>query len=442
MNKILLIIKREYLTKVTKKAFLIATLGVPILLFAIQGGAIYLATSDGDDIKKVQVIDESGLFKNVLKTEENNQFDFMSKSLDQAKKEFLGGKADALVYIPKDIVENPKGLKIFAEKTVSQGIKGQVEDAIQAEVRNIRLTRANIDIKIIEENRVNVDAETFSINEEGKEQDSSTGIAMILGGIIGFVLYFTILMSGSQVMMGVIEEKSSKIVEVIISSVRPMQLLLGKIIGIGLVGLTQFLLWIVMFFAISTVTTGIIASKMKEKVQKQITAKMSAAEIKKIEQEMLDKNPLEKFQKQTASLPITKIILCFLFFYLGGYVLYSSLYAAVGAAVDNIQDAQQFSLPLTIPIIISFVFAQGVMKDPDSTLAFWASIIPFTSPINMMVRLPFGVPNWQLALSMVLLILGFMGTTWLAGRIYRVGILMFGKKPTWKELSKWIFYKG
>jgi ABC-2 type transport system permease protein len=442
MNKILLIIKREYLTKVKKKAFLIATIGVPILLFGIQAGAIYLAVSDGDDLKKVQVIDESGLFKNVLKDDKKNDYTFVNTKLDDAKKTFVANGVDALVYIPQNIVEEPKGIKMFAEKTVNQGIRDDVENSLQAEIRNIRLTRANIDIKVIEANRVDVEAETFTISEEGKEESSSSGLAMAIGGIIGFVLYFTILMSGSQVMMGVIEEKSSRIVEVIISSVRPTQLLMGKIIGIGLVGLTQFMLWIVMFFVISTVATGVLASRMEEKIQKQITSGMSVEQKKDIEKQVMAKNPLANIQKGLERLPVAKILFCFLFFYLGGYILYSSLYAAVGAAVENIQDAQQFSLPLTIPIIISFMFAQGVMKDPDGQLAFWASIIPFTSPINMMVRLPFGVPTWQLILSMVLLVLGFMGTTWFAGRIYRVGILMFGKKPTWKELGKWIFYKG
>ena len=442
MDKILLIIKREYLTKVKKKAFLIATLGVPILLFGIQAGAIYLAVSDGDDHKKVQVIDESGLFKNILKSDKKNDFTFLNTPLDQAKKAFVESKADALVYIPKNIVEEPKGMKMFAEKTVNQGIRDDVENALQAEIRNIRLTRANIDVKVIEDNRVNVVAETFTISEEGKEQSSSSGMAMAIGGITAFILYFTILMSGSQVMMGVIEEKSSRIIEVIISSVRPTQLLMGKIIGIGLVGLTQFLLWIVMSIAISSVASGVLASRMQSKIESQVTSGMTAEQKKEVTKQIMAKNPMAGIQKGLESLPVAKILFCFLFYYLGGYVLYSSLYAAVGAAVENIQDAQQFSLPLTIPIIVSFMFAQGVIKDPDGQLAFWASIIPFTSPINMMVRLPFGVPTWELILSMVLLVLGFIASTWFAGRIYRVGILMFGKKPTWKELGKWIFYKG
>ena len=229
--------------------------------------------------------------------------------------------------------------------------------------------------------------------------------------------------------------------EVIISSVKPFQLMLGKIIGVALVGLTQFVLWILLTTALTSATSAIIAGKMsKESAQMAREMKKAQMPNQNIPGGNVD-NPVAEVLGAVSSLNIPLIIGCFLFYYLGGYLLYSALFGAVGAAVDNDADTQQFMLPITLPIIFSFVFAQFVLRDPDGTLAFWTSIIPFTSPIIMMVRIPFGVPAWEIALSMVLLILGFMGTTWVAARIYRVGILMYGKKVSYKELVKWIFYK-
>lgn len=442
MNKTLLIIQREYLSRVKKKSFLIATFLVPLLFVAVYGIAIYAFISS-DEIKKVQVLDESGLFTNKFSEDKANNYVFDKKPLEEAKVKFKDSDFDALVFIPKNIVEKPEGLMMFAEKTVNAGLKSNVENIVQGEVRNLKLKKLGIDVKIIDDNKVNVSANTYSLNDNsGKEKSSSTGAATIVGGLIGFLLYFTIIISGSQVMSGVIEEKSSRIIEVMISSVKPIQLMIGKIVGIGLVSLTQFILWMLLFGILTGVAGGIVASKTQAKIQKQVTVGMSKEQVKLIENQVKSENPMEQLDKITESMSIPKLIFCFFFFYLGGYLLYSSLYAAVGSSVETIQEAQQFSLPITLPIIVSFMLAQAVIKDPDSSLAFWASIVPFSSPINMMMRLPFGVPTWQLILSMVLLILGFLFTTWLASRIYRIGILMTGKKPSWKEISKWVFYKG
>jgi ABC-2 type transport system permease protein len=442
MNKTLLIIQREYLSRVKKRSFLIATFLVPLLFVGVYGIAIYAFISS-DEIKKVQVLDESGLFLNKFSEEKSNNYVFEKKPLEEAKMKFKDSGFDALVFIPKNIVEKPEGLMMFAEKTVNAALKSNVENIVQGEVRNLKLKKLGIDVKIIDDNKVNVSANTYSLNDNsGKEKSSSTGAAAAIGGIIGFLLYFTIIISGSQVMSGVIEEKSSRIIEVMISSVKPIQLMIGKIVGIGLVSLTQFILWMLLFGILTGVAGSIIASKTQDKIQKQVTVGMSKDQVKMIESQVKAENPMNQLDKVTESMSIPKLIFCFFFFYLGGYLLYSSLYAAVGSSVETIQEAQQFSLPITLPIIVSFMLAQGVIKDPDSSLAFWASIIPFSSPINMMMRLPFGVPTWELVLSMVLLILGFLFTTWLASRIYRIGILMNGKKPSWKEISKWVFYKG
>jgi ABC-2 type transport system permease protein len=259
---------------------------------------------------------------------------------------------------------------------------------------------------------------------------------MILAGVMGMLLYITLLLYGSQVMAGVIEEKSSRIIEVIISSIKPYQLMLGKILGVGMVGLTQFLLWIVLTIGLSQVASTFYgASPMQQKVEQ---VKKTDPEVAKT----MEASPMDEVTKVIESTNIPLVLGGFLFYFLFGYLLYSSLFAAIGSAVESTAEAQQFTFIVMLPIILAFIMAQFTMQDPDSTMAFWASMIPFTSPINMMVRLPYGVPMWELATSMILLVLGFLGCSWISARIYRVGILMYGKKITLKEMAKWMFYKG
>ena len=299
--------------------------------------------------------------------------------------------------------------------------------------------KAGISEKVYEDTQVDIDSETITVSENGGETSSSSAGAMILAGIMGLILYVTLLLYGSQVMNGVIEEKSSRIIEVIISSVKPYQLMLGKIIGVGLVGLTQFVLWIVLTIGLTQVTGKLYASKTKAIAQMSQLEKGKAADD--VAKAMQD-SPMGEVTKVLESTNIPLILVAFLFYFFVGYLLYSSLFAAIGSAVESATEAQQFTFIVMIPIIVSFLMAQYTMQDPDSTIAFWASMIPFTSPINMMVRLPYGVPMWELALSMGLLVFGFLACSWISARIYRVGILMYGKKATWKELSKWLFYKG
>ncbi len=265
---------------------------------------------------------------------------------------------------------------------------------------------------------------------------------MILAGILGFILYLTVLIYGSQVMNGVIEEKNNRIIEVMISSVKPIQLMLGKIIGVGLVGLTQFLLWAVLTFTFSNAAKAFYGKDLKKEVQTQMVKNVSGKSIEKQASTQEEGDPFKVLDEVKNSVNIPVLLACFLFYYFFGYLLYSSLFAAIGSAAESAAEAQQFTFPVTIPIIISFILAQFSIQDPDSTVAFWASMIPFTSPINMMVRLPYGVPYYELFLSMALLIAGFLGTAWLSARIYRVGILMYGKKLTWKDLRKWLFYSN
>jgi ABC-2 type transport system permease protein len=282
-----------------------------------------------------------------------------------------------------------------------------------------------------------VGSETITVSDSGNETSSSSGGAMILAGVMGMLLYITLLLYGSQVMNGVIEEKSSRIIEIIISSIKPYQLMLGKILGVGMVGLTQFLLWIVLTIGLSQVpSTFYSASPVKQKMEQM---KKGDPEVAK---QVDEASPMSEVTKVIESTNIPLVVGGFLFYFLFGYLLYSSLFAAIGSAVENTAEAQQFTFIVMLPIILAFVMAQFTMQEPDSTIAFWASMIPFTSPINMMVRLPYGVPMWELATSMILLVLGFLGCSWLSARIYRVGILMYGKKITVKEMAKWLFYKG
>ncbi|MCU0468244.1 MAG: ABC transporter permease [Arcicella sp.] len=441
MDKVLLIIQREYLTRVRKKSFWIASILVPFLIAAVYAIPLYFILNS-NDTKVVEIVDESNLLKGKIQSDKDISYQFSNQPFEQAKKQLLKSDADILVSVPKNVLENPNGVKMVGKKSIGMSTQFDIQGTIQNELRNIKLQNANIDLKILEENKVSVNAQTYTLQEDGKEQSSSSTGAMILAGVFGMILYISALLYGSQVMNGVIEEKSNRIIEVMISSVRPFQLMMGKIIGVGLVGITQFLLWGVLTFTASTATTKLMSSKIEEKVTTMQKTGKSAEEIKKFKTEFKSKNPLSGISQTVENISLTKLILCFLLFYIGGYMIYSSLFAAIGSAVENASEAQQFMFPVTIPIILSFVLGQVIIQDPDSNLAFWASMFPLTSPIDMMVRLPFGVPDWQIALSLVLLIFGFLGTTWLAGKIYRVGILMYGKKPSWKEISKWVFYKG
>jgi ABC-2 type transport system permease protein len=438
MRNIFLVIRREYLVRVKKKSFLIMTILGPLLFAAFYAAVIWIAVGSVE-LKTVQVVDESNLFKNEFKDSESLKFTYLSSSIDSAKKEFQKSGANALVYIPQNVIKEPKSVRIYAAKNVSMELKSGIEDVIEKQIEEIKLSEAGITHKILEDSRVNVKSETISLSDEG-EKTSSSGAATVIGGICAFLIYMSVFIYGTQVMRGITEEKTNRIVEVIISSVKPYQLMMGKIIGVALVGLTQFVLWIFLTASLSSVATSVMSDKLSgeaKAVAEMQQGNMSASGMPGGNVQ----NPVAEVMGAISSLNIPLIVSCFLFYYLGGYLLYSALFGAVGAAVDNDADTQQFMLPITLPIIFSFVFAQFVLRDPDGSLAFWTSIIPFTSPIIMMVRIPFGVPAWEIALSMVLLVLGFMGTIWLASRIYRVGILMYGKKVTYKELAKWIFYK-
>ncbi len=448
MKNILLIIQREYLTRVKKKSFIIMTILGPLLMGLMYAGVIWAAISSVN-LKKIQVLDDSNLFEGKFKSSPEFVFEFTKGNLSKTKNDFIGGKYDALVYIPKDILDNPKQVKIFAEKGVTLELQSKVESTIEREIESIKLTEAGITKSVLESAKMNIETETISLKNGGEEK-SSAAAASIIGGICAFLIYLSVFIYGAQVMRSITEEKTSRIVEIIISSVKPFQLMIGKIVGVALVGLTQFGLWIILTIGVIS-AGGSLAGEYLKKTQETLT-KSQMASLPPEAQEMakakmqqggsIDSSAIPDIFGALDTLPITTIVISFLFYFIGGYLLYSALFGAVGSAVDSDTDTQQFMLPITIPIIAAFMIAQFVIRDPNSNLAIWTSMIPFTSPIIMMVRIPFGVPIWQIVVSVLLLIAGFMFTTWIASRIYRVGILMYGKKVTWKEMWKWLFYKA
>ncbi|MBO0949523.1 ABC transporter permease [Fibrella forsythiae] len=442
MNTILIIIKREYLVRVRKKSFIVMTILAPLMLAAFYGAIIW-ATVGSVSMKKVAVIDQNGQFVNKLKGDEETAFVYVNDSPEKAKKQLVAKNYDALAIIPKDVIEQPRTVQIFSNKSVSLNLQSNIESAISKEIETIKLSRSGITQQVIKEAKTKVSAKTINLSDEGEKSTNSI-ITTIIGGLCGFLIYLSVFIYGAQVMRGVLEEKTNRIIEVIISSVKPFQLMMGKIVGVGLVGLTQFTLWILLTIGVVSAGSAIFGANYAKTAANTRSMQMSTVPGQSdVQKKMEDsKNPVAEMTAAIKTLNVPLIAGCFLFFFLGGYLLYSSLFGAIGAAVDSETETQQFMLPITIPIIASIALSQLIIRDPDGTLAFWMSMVPLTSPIIMMIRIPFGVPAWQIALSMGLLIAGFMGTTWLAARIYRVGILMYGKKPTYRELSKWIFYKA
>jgi len=435
MNKVLLIIQREYLTRVKKKSFLLMTFLVPALIIGMYALIAYLSVNGADKATEVQVYDESGIFTSEFKNIETVSFRVGKTSFAEAKKEAATNEKGFILHIPKDIEQLSK-VELYSKKKVGLSTLSTINNQLEEILRNKQLKDAGIDAKTLATIKPDISIDSKELTAEG-EKDSSAGAAYAIGFAAAILIYMSLFIYGSQVMRGVIEEKTSRIVEVIISSVKPFQLMLGKIIGIGLVGITQFTLWIVL----STTLVG-TASKilLKDKVSSVKTELVEGKQNKAIAE--ASTNPALTVINAVKTLNLTYIFTCFLVYFLGGYLIYSALFAAVGSAVDNETETQQFMLPITLPLLFTYIMSfTFILNNPDSSLSFWLSIIPFTSPIAMMVRLPFGVPDWQLALSIVLLIGGFILTTWIAAKIYRVGILMYGKKASYKELAKWLFYK-
>jgi ABC-2 type transport system permease protein len=450
MNKISVIIRREYLTRVRKKSFIIMTILAPLLMAALIILPTAIMMNDKGEHKKIAVVeDKSDLFKNVLKDTKDINFVYINnRTVDELKASLDTSGYYGILWISPQVVNTPNAVQLISRKQPPIGLLQYIESSLKKEIERQKLLAFNIDSldDIMKTVETDVSVQTINIDSAGAEKKTSTGISMVLTYGLGLLMYMLIFIFGSQVMRGVIEEKTSRVVEVIISSVRPYQLMMGKIIGIALVGLTQFLIWI--FLTVATVTvlkTNFLPEKNVAEISQNIPGSVmesqqsSNAVSSGISPEMLKYNEIfESAMNQ----PWGLIIFSFVFYFITGYLLYASIFAAIGSAVDNETETQQFMLPVTIPIILGLMVAMGTMQNPESPLSFWFSLIPLTSPIVMMARIPFGVPLWQLGLSMALILGTFIGFVWMGAKVYRVGILMYGKKASWKEMWKWILYRG
>lgn len=435
MNKTFIIIKREYLSRVKKKSFIIMSLLTPILIAGIYAFMIWMMMKDDTENRNIAVINNSTLEQPIENTEFTNYTYLEGVNFEQGKELIKQEKFYALVLIPKNLLKNQLA-DIYSTKQVTIEVKNnvsnQLQNFIEQQKRDKIISQSNIpDLeKKLNATKTPIKIKTIKFGEDGEIRQGSTEIAMAIGFISSFIIYMFIFMYGVQVMRGVIEEKSNRVIEVIISSVKPFELMMGKIIGVAMVGLTQFILWIGLSGAIILIGSAIfMPSNMQEAGQ--ISSDLASMNS---DQMSIVNDIINTFDASY----IASILGAFLFYFLGGYLLYSALFAAVGSAVDNETETQQFMMPITIPLVMALYIGFAVAKNPESSLAFWSSIIPFTSPIVMLVRIPFGVPIWELLLSMSLLILTFLFITWIAAKIYRTGILMYGKKITYKEIWKWI----
>ncbi|MCD6346214.1 MAG: ABC transporter permease [Bacteroidales bacterium] len=445
MNKIGLIIKREFFSRVKKKSFIIMTILAPVLFAGLMIVPGIMATMGDKENKVIAVIDETNILDGVLKNDEHLSFEYIDNtSIGQIKQNFKESGYYAILYIPANILSLDQ-VQLYSDKQTTMGVNSHISANLGDFIEKLKLQKENVPLDILKRIKTNIKVKTIQWTSTGEEKQSSAGLASGIGYAAGFLIYFFIFMYGAQVMRGVMEEKSSRIVEVIISSVKPFQLMMGKVVGVALVGLTQFLLWIVLTLVLITGAKFILVGDKAPETAQQLTQNVmeansdnpmqgaSMTEFEKVFQELSGK---------IESVNFGLLIGSFLFYFLGGYLLYASLFAAIGSAVDNDTDTQQFMLPITIPLILGIFVMMNAMQAPNAPLAFWFSMIPLTSPIVMMVRIPFGVPAWELALSGTLLIAFFMGSIWLAAKIYRTGILMYGKKVNYAELWKWIRYRN
>lgn len=452
MNKINIIIKREYMTRVRKKSFIIMTILAPVLMAALIIVPTLVMVNQDQDFKKIAVVeDNSDLFKGAIKNTENLEFIYLDNvKVDDLKNSFEQAGYYGVLYISPEIITTPNAIELISKKQPPIALLQHIENSLEKEIEKQKLMTYNIENldEIMKNVDTNVSVQTKKMGDSGEVKDTSTGIAMALAYIGGFLMYMLVFMFGSQVMRGVIEEKTSRVVEVIVSSVKPVQLMMGKIIGIALVGLTQFMIWIILTFAIAGVlkSTFMKKSDLTEVTQNMTKSLMSEDQQEAAATQSAQVNPdfaeFSKLFDSAMNQPWLLIIVSFIFYFITGYLLYASIFAAIGSAVDNETETQQFMLPVTIPIILALMVAMGTMQNPESSLSFWCSMIPLTSPIVMMARIPFGVPMWQLAVSMALMVVTFIAFVYMAARIYRTGILMYGKKTSWKEMWKWLRYSG
>lgn len=442
MRNILLIIRREYLSRVRKRSFIIMSLLGPIIMACVGIASVYLSIDEAED-QRVLVVDENYPLFATIESSELIQYVISDADLDEALAKFETSEYTALLHINKNYYKTHSG-QLYFKKQPSFRVQRAIERTIQLKGEEFKLSEFNISESDYRRIKQPFEMQAFQYDSVSKTAEEADMLPAVVGIVFSILIYMFIFMYSVQVMRGVIEEKTSRIVEVMISTVKPFHLMLGKIVGIAAVGLTQFMIWITLSFTLLGIGQYALLSQydsasvfenatMTDQMQKDMSEEMQDKTIKYSSED----NILASISKVNFPLMIG----LFLFYFLGGYLLYSAMMAAVGSAVDNDTDTQQFIVPITFPLILGYIASFILFSNPNSPIGFWLSIIPFTSPIVMLVRIPFNnVEIWELALSMSLLVIAFVGMVWLAAKVYRTGILMYGKKPTLREMIKWIKY--
>ena len=437
MNKIGLIIKREYLTRVRKRSFLILTFLGPILMAAIYIIPIMLALNSSTDHLRVAVVDESRWFESSFTNNENHTFVPMhGQPVDSVKEMVKTGVFDMALYVPPTQLNIPSNAVVYSLRQVPMEMETYISSVMEKEIEDQKLMAKGVDPEIVSAVKTDVNLQIMRMDDKGNEKETFTEVQFALGIVLAMLVYGFIIFFGGQVMQGVSEEKNNRIIEVIVSSVKPFQLMMGKIIGVSLVALTQFMLWIVLTLVLFLGFSAYLGISNPEMLSQ---GTVMAQEI--TSNDIMSNENVQSILQIIHSIDFGTIIITFLIFFILGYLLYATLFAAIGSLVDNNTDAQQFTLPVTVPLIVAFISMFYIPNNPDSSLSVWLSMIPFTSPLSMMVRIPFGVPIWQIVVSVILLAGTFVLMTWIAAKIYRTGILMYGKKLSYKEIFKWLKYK-
>ena len=442
-----IIIRREYLNKVKKKSFLITTFLVPILVAGLTIGVMAVMMTTKEKTKTIAVVDRSGIVLPYLEDTETIKYvDCSGQEADSIKLRLSNLGYDGLLSIPAlDTVAKTVNPDLFSTKPLGMDLTSNINNRLDKAVEDYRIASYDIEglDEIMKAVKSDVKLHSYTVDESGKEKISEAGVYSIISMVLGIIIFMFVTMFGSMVMSAVIEEKQSRVVEVLVSSVKATELMFGKIIGIALVAITQFVLWILLSGVILAVAGGVMRDRLIG--ESDPTELAQSLGVSPDQLDTVDLSQLAGADSEVAnvldmihSIPVGQIIVIFLLFFLFGYLLYASLFAAIGSAVENAEDTQQLQIPLTVPLMLGYIIALYAFKAPDSSIAFWASMFPFTSPIVMIARLPFGVPGWEIAVSLGLLILTFVVCAWASAKIYKVGILMFGKKSSWKDLWKWL----
>ena len=440
MRNIGLIIMREFKERVYKKSFIITTLLMPLLLALVSVAPTLIMLFAKGDTKQISVIDNSGIVASRLESNEEVNFVILEGGdLQQELKSSLEKEEFGVLYIGQDIVENPNNIQLYTNASSSMLLEDNIADQVEQIIKNERLKQYNLENlqQILDKVEVDITLSTFRNGEDEQSSASSSFASSMMGFVLGFVLYFFLVIYGSIVMQSIIEEKNSRILEVLVSTVRPFDMMMGKILGVAAVAATQIVVWGVLIIAMSAF---LIPAVLPDDIMSSVEAMQSGADVTAMAASGIDTGMVTAMASMMDTGYIAQIVGLLLLFMVGGFLLYAAMYAAVGASVDEVQDAQQLTTPIMLPIILAFLILTMVMNDPNSPLVVWCSMIPFTSPIVMMGRIPSGIPTWEIILSLVLLYSTFVVMVWVAGKIYRVCIFMHGKKPSFKDLYRWLKY--